>query len=57
VHPLPKRLDDPFHAVLPARASGLLERPGDHASMEPAMAQEVARASERLFDGIVADGT
>jgi proline iminopeptidase len=30
VHPLPKRLDDPFHPVLPARASGILERPGGH---------------------------
>jgi proline iminopeptidase len=31
VHPLPKRLDDPFHPVLPARASGLIERPDGHA--------------------------
>ncbi len=30
MHPLPKRLDDPFHPVHPARASGLLERPGGH---------------------------
>ncbi len=28
---LPRRLDDPFHPVLPARASGMLERPGGHA--------------------------
>jgi len=30
VHPLPKRLDDPFHPVLPVRATGLLDRPGGH---------------------------
>jgi proline iminopeptidase len=30
VHPLPKRLDDPFHPVLPARASGMLPRDGGH---------------------------
>ena len=29
-HALPRRLDDPFHPVLPARASGMLARDGGH---------------------------
>ena len=28
--PLPRRLDDPFHPLTPARASGMLERPDGH---------------------------
>ena len=40
-----------------SRANLVVVPGGGHSSMEPAMAQQVARAPDRLYDRIVSDGT
>lgn len=49
--------DNSFDLAARLKRANLVVVPGGgHSSMEPAMAQEVARAPGRLFDRIVADG-